>query len=236
MAGARKQTHFLRDELLAEFEALSDNDTSNSESESKSERKVSESEGEEICDNFESDLPQDAAQHTNRKRTAVPSFQWQRGNFVAQIHDFDNQNSGISANLDENCLVFYILKFFFSFQIMQHIAEQTNSYYNFLCQKLPPTPHSRLQSWAETTAEELYIFLGLAMLMARVKKLYLAEYWSTDPLIPTPQFSEYMSSDRYLLLLRLLHFSDNDTQTQGDRLHKLKHFQLNFHSISKFMH
>jgi hypothetical protein len=59
---------------------------------------------------------------------------------------------------------------------MQHIAEQTNSYYKFLRQKLPPTPHSHFQSWAETTAEELYIFLRLAMLMARVKKLSLAEY------------------------------------------------------------
>jgi hypothetical protein len=54
-------------------------------------------------------------------------------------------------------VVFEILKLFFSFQIMQHIAQQTNSYYKFLCQKLPPIPHSRLQSWAETTAEELYI-------------------------------------------------------------------------------
>jgi hypothetical protein len=117
---------------------------------------------------------------------------------------------------------------------MQHIPEQTNSYYKFLCQKLPPTPHSRLQSWVETTAEELHIFLGLAMLMARVKKLSLAEYWSKDPLISTPQFSEYMSCDRYLSLLRLLHFND-DTQTEGDRLHNLKlivaHLRNTFSSI-----
>jgi hypothetical protein len=113
MAGARKQTRFLcDDEMLAKFEALSDNDTSNSESESKSEREVneSESEGEEICDNFESDSPQDVVQHTKRRRTAGPSFQWQRGNFVPQIHDFDNQNSGILSNLEENCSVFVIFK------------------------------------------------------------------------------------------------------------------------------
>jgi hypothetical protein len=153
MSGARKQTCFLHnDKLLAKFEALSDNDTSNSESDSNSESEV-----EEICDNFESDSPQDAAEHTKGRRTAGPSFWWQIGNFVQQIHDFDNQNSGISANLDENCSVFDIFKLFFPFKIMQNIAEQTNSYYKFLCQKLPPTPHSRLQSWAETTAEELYI-------------------------------------------------------------------------------
>jgi hypothetical protein len=113
MAGARKQTRFLRDdELLAEFEALSDNDTSNSESKSESEVNGSESEsdGDEIGDSYENDSPQDAAQHTKRRQTASPSFQWQRGNFVPQIHDFDNENSDISANLDENCTDFDIFK------------------------------------------------------------------------------------------------------------------------------
>jgi hypothetical protein len=143
MAGSRKCPCFLReDELLAVFEDMSESDTSNSESECDSEREVSESEvdAEEICDNLEIDSPEDVAQRTKRRRTAGPSFQWQRGNFDPQIHDFDNQNSGISANLDENCSVFDIFKLFFSFQIKQHIAEQTSSYYKFLCQKLPPTP------------------------------------------------------------------------------------------------
>jgi hypothetical protein len=109
MAGMGKQTRVLRDdELLAEFEALSDNDTSNSASESESEV-----DAEEIGDNYENDSPQDAAQCTKRRRTASPSLQWQRGNFVPQIHEFDNQNSGILANLNENCTVFYIFKLFF---------------------------------------------------------------------------------------------------------------------------
>jgi hypothetical protein len=99
--GWRKEADtFLHDELLAEFDTLSDNNTSNSESEVNE----SESDGnaEEICDNFESDSPH-AAQHTKKRRTAGPSFQWQKENFAPQVHDFDNQNSGISANLDKNC-------------------------------------------------------------------------------------------------------------------------------------
>jgi hypothetical protein len=152
MAGVVKQTRVLRgDEFLAEFEAFSENDTSNSASESESVV-----DAEEIGDNYENDSPQDAAQRTKR-RTASPSFQWQRGSSVPQIQDFDNENLGISANLDETCTVFDIFKLLFSFQVMQHIVEQTNSYYNFLCQKLPPTPQFHLQSWAESTAEELYI-------------------------------------------------------------------------------
>jgi hypothetical protein len=48
-AGARKQTRLLRDDkLLAEFDALSDNDTSNSESESEVKESESEGDAEEI--------------------------------------------------------------------------------------------------------------------------------------------------------------------------------------------
>jgi hypothetical protein len=123
MVGAWKQTRFLHDELLTEFEALSNNDASNSESESESEvnesevnESESEGDAEEICDNFESDSPQDAAQHTKR-RTAGPSFQWWRENFVPQVHDFDNQNSGISTNLDKNCCFFIFSTYFFHFKL-----------------------------------------------------------------------------------------------------------------------
>jgi hypothetical protein len=58
MAGVVKQTRVLRDDdLLAEYKALSDNDTSNSASESESEV-----DAEEIGDNYENDSPQGAAQ------------------------------------------------------------------------------------------------------------------------------------------------------------------------------
>jgi hypothetical protein len=92
MAGVVKQTRVLRDdELLAEFEALSDNDTSNSASESESEV-----DAEEIGDNYENDSPQVAAQR--EEELPVLRFSGRGG-----IQDFDNEDSGISANLDENC-------------------------------------------------------------------------------------------------------------------------------------
>jgi hypothetical protein len=113
MAASRKCPRVLRDDkLLPEFDALSDNDTSNSESESEMNESESKGDAEEICDNFESESPQDTAQHTKRRRIAGP-FHWQRGNFVPKIHDFTNQKSGISANLDGNCSVFDIFKLFF---------------------------------------------------------------------------------------------------------------------------
>jgi hypothetical protein len=70
MAGARKQTRFLRDdELLAEFEALSDKYVSNSDSKCDSDisELESESDAEGIGDGYENDPPQDAAQCTKRR-------------------------------------------------------------------------------------------------------------------------------------------------------------------------
>jgi hypothetical protein len=70
MSATRTLPRFLSyDKVLAEFDALSDDDASNSESESQSDSEVNESGSEcgakEICDNFDSDSHQDAgAQHT----------------------------------------------------------------------------------------------------------------------------------------------------------------------------
>lgn len=57
------------------------------------------------------------------------------------------------------------------------------------------------------------------MLMAHARKGPIAEYWSMDPLLSTPAFSK-MSLNRFLIL-RFLHFPDNEDQTHGYRLHKM---------------
>jgi len=53
------------------------------------------------------------------------------------------------------------------------------------------------------------------------KKLEINENWSTDPLLMSPIFSKIMSRDKYLLILRVLHFNNNENQISGDRLFKL---------------
>jgi hypothetical protein len=58
--------------------------------------------------------------------------------------------------------------------------------------------------------------------MPRMKKLKINEYWSKDCLLKTPMFNEIMSRDRFLLLLRMLHFSDNSADAGGDRLRKIR--------------
>jgi len=58
--------------------------------------------------------------------------------------------------------------------------------------------------------------------MGLVKKSRLSEYWSTDPMIATPFFNAVRPRDRFELLLRCWHLSNNNLAVEEDRLFKLR--------------
>lgn len=188
MASASGTSRVLRDEeLLDYYDALQSDlsDLSDFEDDCDGDAVYNTSAVISDSDSDENDPPAQAASQTKRRRTGI---QWHSGKFVPKIHRFNDEKSGISVDINDDCTVLDFFKLFFPVHIMQHIANETNKYYIFLSQKIEPSPSSRLQSWKNTTPEELYIFFALTMLMARVKKLTIAEYWSKDPLISTPQF------------------------------------------------
>lgn len=129
------------------------------------------------------------------------------GTFQPIIHDFNNTHSGFRSefcgvNDDSSILDFF--ECFVTSQLASKIAFESNRYYEFV---MKPSVHSRPSRWK---------------LIARNPKLSLSDCWSKDPLLHTPIFSDRMPRDRYLLLLRLLHFFDNTQQVEGDRLYKLE--------------
>lgn len=75
--------------------------------------------------------------------------------------------------------------------------------------------------------------------MARNKKLEIQDYWSMDPLSHQPIFAKYISCNKFQIILRMLHFSQNEDQVPGDRLAKLrmplkeitKKFQRSYDSV-----
>jgi len=58
--------------------------------------------------------------------------------------------------------------------------------------------------------------------MTQFKKHAIHQYWSTHPIIATPQFSKFMRRDRYMEILKNLHFNDNETATGKDYNHKIE--------------
>lgn len=140
--------------------------------------------------------------------------------------NFDSSHSGVNNDLindvpSEN-LELYIFKHIFDEDLVQHIVEETNKFYHFLVNNTVLSKHSKLGKWKDTNLNEMYIFFALMLLMPHVKKNNIKDYWSTSVLLSTPIFGKIMTQDRFLLLLRVLHFNDNRNQIPGDRLFKIK--------------
>jgi len=71
------------------------------------------------------------------------------------------------------------------------------------------------------------LFIGITMLMGVVRKPTLDMYWSKSSLFETPAFGSLLTRNRYCLILKFLHFSDNDampakTDPSYDRLYKIR--------------
>lgn len=84
---------------------------------------------------------------------------------------------------------------------------------NIIKKNIDKKPMSiRMSQWHDTTSDEMYVFIAIHMLMARNKKLEISEYWSNNPLLHSPIFGKSMSRNRFQLLLRYIHFCNNENQ------------------------
>ena len=123
----------------------------------------------------------------------------------------------IKANIDDKSSILEIFQLFVSENMVEHIVRETNNYYTT---KTIPR-HSRLMAWKNTTVTEMYRYFALSMLMSRVNKVSIEEYWSTE-LLRTKSFPTIMTKDRYKSLLQMLHFHDNNETTNQDALIKIR--------------
>ncbi|XP_039751814.1 piggyBac transposable element-derived protein 4-like [Pararge aegeria] len=107
-----------------------------------------------------------------------------------------------------------IFKSIWDRSVMEKIVKETNYY---AWQKIAAAaevedgikPKSRLYQWEDTTVAELYKFFGIMIYMGICYRSRIDEYWTTG-ILGMPEFRKLMSKNRFLLLLRFLHFVDND--------------------------
>ena len=115
-------------------------------------------------------------------------------------------------------------------QILQHIVNETNHYAEQYIEEHPDKiTNNYTGRWTPIDVDELKKFWGLILLTGIIKKPALHLYWSTKELYNTPVFSKIMKRDRFLLILKFLHFNDNrdpnydNTDENRDCLHKVRH-------------
>jgi len=81
--------------------------------------------------------------------------------------------------------------------------------------------HSRSKAWYDVDIGELYVFIATTLLMTRNRKFCMKDNWSNGPLLHTLIFGKITFRDRFLLILKMIHFCNNENQVSGNRLFKL---------------
>lgn len=105
------------------------------------------------------------------------------------------------------------------------LINEINKYaeYTFLNGELKE--FSRLGRWKDVTVDEFRTFLGLLFHTGTVSMNRIQDYWKKDPLFNIPIFGAKMSRDRFLIILRCLHFQENPKSSEPkpqDRLYKIR--------------
>lgn len=144
--------------------------------------------------------------------------------FTPNLFDFDSSQSGLTVDLNEiEGKEIDFFHYLLDYDLVAHIATETNKYCSeYLKQNANLPEYSKVRRWVNTTPDELYCFFRVFLLMPHSKKNNLKLYWTTDPLLVTPIFGKLFSQDRFLLILRILHFDDNSLAQGGDKLYKLR--------------
>ena len=148
------------------------------------------------------------------------TLRWRRCNdFQPNTYHFDNNNSGLAFEINENATAYEYFITYFDEEIMRTIVNNTNAYFQY-CNIEENTTKRR--GWHDVSVNEMYSFLALILLMPHVKKHEIQVYWTTNPMTETSFFAKYMRRDRFVQLLRYLHFADNNNPNANDSLWKIR--------------
>lgn len=121
-----------------------------------------------------------------------------------------------------NCMDY--LSIFLTEEFLEFLCIETNRYAEQFLRDIPrPVKQfSRFEAWTPVDVKEMKKFLGLIILTGIVKKPTLDMYWSSRSILSTPIFGATMPRNRFQLILKFLHFNNNEEVNEEDRLHKVR--------------
>lgn len=90
-----------------------------------------------------------------------------------------------------------------------------------------------MKCWKPITRDDIEVFLGLIYLTGHIQVPTISHYWQTNNLYNFPVYKNAMSRDKFLLILRALHFVKNPQKGEpkpADPLYKITPFFDLFHN------
>ena len=130
----------------------------------------------------------------------------------------------VSANSEDDVInPIDCYRHFITDEIIHLMVRETNRYAEQHVQKEKLTKRSKTLQWRPTTNEEMFRFLGIILEMGLVQMPEIDYYWSKSRLFGCEVIQNTMSRDRFELLLKFFHFSNNqEAHADQDRLFKLR--------------
>ncbi|KAG5862912.1 hypothetical protein JTB14_024280 [Gonioctena quinquepunctata] len=108
---------------------------------------------------------------------------------------------------------------------LQAIVEETNTNAEDIFLSRTTKEKSRIYDWKNLTLDELLVFLGIFLHRGNVKLKRLQDYWEKYPFFHCKAIADSMGRNRFLIILRSLHFYRNPRPgepTPEDRLYKIR--------------
>lgn len=129
---------------------------------------------------------------------------------------------GLKINISANATVWDCFNLFFTDDIIELIVIETNRNAEQFLSNNRISKSSRFTKWVPTDSKEIKLFSGLLIWMGLVEMPNLGSYWSTKHRYKNYVAQKTMSRNRFELLLRFWHFSDNKKAPEGDRIYKIR--------------
>jgi hypothetical protein len=128
-----------------------------------------------------------------------------------------------SASEDDMVNPIDCYRHFITDEIIDLMVRETNRYAEQYLQTHEISRRSKFRQWKPTADEEMLKFFGIIIEMGLVQMPKLKYYWSSSQLYGSEIIRNAMSRERFELLLKFWHFSNNDNKDSNqDRLFKLK--------------
>jgi len=134
-------------------------------------------------------------------------------------------NLGVQFAVENEADVMSYFDHYIPPELTEIAVGQTNLYAQQQIPKMPRpiTKHACSEEWKPVTVIEMKKFLGLIFVTGIVRKPKLELCWSMRGIFRTPIFPQTMSRNRFQLIQRYLHFSDNNAAgTNEDCLYKIR--------------
>ena len=119
-------------------------------------------------------------------------------------------NSGLQADLSHKSDPLTYLCLFLDDYVVDTIVVETNRYADQMLGRSSQRPKSRTRHWEPVTADDIWLYFGILVLQGIIQKPQQRWYWSNNRILETPIFRKIMSEYRFSLIMKFLHFTNND--------------------------